>query len=1131
MLPPSLVLGAGYYEFESIRVSRILVWTLEIEMKIAWAVVYKIVLIVILLITAAGLNCQDAQAQGLYALNFASSSNNYVGSSSGSSFGLSVFTLELWLYRKGVGTSATSGNGGITDGIPLITKGRGEADGSNLDCNYFLSIHKTDGTLGADFEDMATGLNHPISGITPILNNVWYHVAATYDGTTWTLYLNGQVEKSLYVGTLNSARATPRYDSIQWFGIGTTFDSLGRPGAYFDGVLDEIRIWNYARTPDQIRANMNADIQQAYPGLAGCWGLNEGTGTTTGDSSGNGNNLAVVGATWVPQGSRPVNVPPNQPVLNSPGDGTSLTQTNVTLNVTVSDPDSNNLSVSFWGRALTPLDDFTIVALPDTQYYSKSYPQVFLDQTQWIVDNKESRNIVFVSHMGDITDNNSIPSQWLNANNAMSLLDGQVPYAISVGNHDQTWPIPGDTANFNATFPYTRYEGLPWYGGHYGDNNDNSYQLFSAGGLEWIILHLKDHPTGSVLAWADSIIKSYPNRRAIVTSHDMLTKDIIFDSAGTAIYDTLKGNTNLFLLLCGHVTAGRRSDTYNGNVINTLMADYQQDTVDAQGGNGWLRIMEFEPDDNRISVFTYSPLLNQFDTSSNSQFVVPYNMYPSVLFQNLGSVNGVLSGNTVSLKWPTGLVENTEYEWYVTVTDGNSTVTGSTWSFKSVFNRTINSIAVTPANSSISVGQIRTFSAAATYSDLTTADITANATWNSSDTGIASMTGNAAKGVSQGQTNITATQGGITSNVAVLTVTPATMTSITVSPASASISVGQSRTFSATATYSDLTTSDITATATWSSSATSIAIVTGNVAKGVSQGQTNVTATQSGVTSNVAVLTVTSQKADTRMSVSAASGVYGSVITLSAKLTKTTDGSAISGKIIVFTGNGFTIGTGTTDTMGLATLKNVSLIGINAGVYSSAIGASFAGDSDFTASSGKAQLTVTKATPTITWNNPANITYGTPLSSTQLNAVASVKGTFKYTPSAGTVFPVGNGQSLRVDFTPTNTVNYQTASKTVSINVLATTTTSLTITSPASGSVLTVGSTITISWISTGDPGYLNLVLSRDGGVTWAPIKYYTPNDGKETWTVSGPATSNARIGLFCVNNSKIYSITKVTIK
>jgi hypothetical protein len=88
------------------------------------------------------------------------------------------------------------------------------------------------------------------------------------------------------------------------------------------------------------------------------------------------------------------------------------------------------------------------------------------------------------------------------------------------------------------------------------------------------------------------------------------------------------------------------------------------------------------------------------------------------------------------------------------------------------------------------------------------------------------------------------------------------------------------------------------------------------------------------------------------------------------------------------------------------------------------------------ATSNAATLTVNKATPTISWANPANITYPTALSGVQLNATASVPGSFAYTPAAGTVLNAGNGQTLDVDFTPTDTANYNNASKDVTINVL-----------------------------------------------------------------------------------------------
>src|SRR5690606_3279830 len=75
-------------------------------------------------------------------------------------------------------------------------------------------------------------------------------------------------------------------------------------------------------------------------------------------------------------------------------------------------------------------------------------------------------------------------------------------------------------------------------------------------------------------------------------------------------------------------------------------------------------------------------------------------------------------------------------------------------------------------------------------------------------------------------------------------------------------------------------------------------------------------------------------------------------------------------------------------------------------------------------------ITVNKATPVITWNTPAPITYGTPLSATQLNATANTTGTFTYTPPGGTVLNAGANQVLSVNFTPSNTNNYNSVNGT-----------------------------------------------------------------------------------------------------
>ena len=91
---------------------------------------------------------------------------------------------------------------------------------------------------------------------------------------------------------------------------------------------------------------------------------------------------------------------------------------------------------------------------------------------------------------------------------------------------------------------------------------------------------------------------------------------------------------------------------------------------------------------------------------------------------------------------------------------------------------------------------------------------------------------------------------------------------------------------------------------------------------------------------------------------------------------------------------------------------------------------------DYTSATATATINVLPATPTISWANPANVVYGTALSGTQLDATASVPGTFTYTPVAGTILGAGNNQILSVSFTPTDTTDYTSATATATINVL-----------------------------------------------------------------------------------------------
>jgi hypothetical protein len=236
-----------------------------------------------------------ARPAGIEATGFAlqfDGANDYVTFGQAASLGLAQFTLEGWIKRTGNGATTTTGTGGVT-AVPLITKGRGEGDNSNLDMNYFLGIQASTNYLCADFEEGAggstPGLNHPICGSTAIpANSVWRHVAATYSGTSWALYLDGAAQGTLSVGQ------PLRSDSIQHAGIATAMTSTGAPAGFFTGVMEEVRIWNRALTQAEIQGNMYQAMTSGS-GLVARWGLDDGTGTTADDAVGTANGTLTSG--------------------------------------------------------------------------------------------------------------------------------------------------------------------------------------------------------------------------------------------------------------------------------------------------------------------------------------------------------------------------------------------------------------------------------------------------------------------------------------------------------------------------------------------------------------------------------------------------------------------------------------------------------------------------------------------------------------------------------------------------------------------------------------------------------------------------------------------------------------------
>ena len=120
-----------------------------------------------------------------------------------------------------------------------------------------------------------------------------------------------------------------------------------------------------------------------------------------------------------------------------------------------------------WFPASAHAAKFEIVALPDTENYidaDTGFPGIMEAQTQWIVDQRQAENIVFVSQLGDLIHHKPV-AEMPEAIQAIGILDGQVPYSVSAGNHElesaTSRQLFGD--NFGPT-RYVPYED-EWYGG------------------------------------------------------------------------------------------------------------------------------------------------------------------------------------------------------------------------------------------------------------------------------------------------------------------------------------------------------------------------------------------------------------------------------------------------------------------------------------------------------------------------------------------------------------------------------------------------------------------------------------------------------------------------------------------
>jgi len=193
------------------------------------------------------------------------------------------FSVEFWMYT----TSSTT----------QYTVSRADVGGNKR--VWFIFI----GTIGSDYYLRVTlsddGLNNS-TRLTYLKNfslNTWIHVCFAYNGAASfaKMYINGAEvsDEGVFADSIVSSLYTT---DIPLF-IGARYDTLGNS---LNGKLDEVRIWNHARTADQIKRYMNVRLRGAETGLVAYYPMNENIGGVLPDRSQNSNNGTIIGAKWVP---------------------------------------------------------------------------------------------------------------------------------------------------------------------------------------------------------------------------------------------------------------------------------------------------------------------------------------------------------------------------------------------------------------------------------------------------------------------------------------------------------------------------------------------------------------------------------------------------------------------------------------------------------------------------------------------------------------------------------------------------------------------------------------------------------------------------------------------------------------
>ena len=433
----------------------------------------------------------------------------------------------------------------------------------------------------------------------------WQHLTIVHDVANGEVrcYVNGELKQTLTENVL--AYSDNALDQKFLIGRDTALRYAegdgeyweNRKDQYFKGFIKEVRLYSDVRSAEEIASDYAGSLDKSDAGLLACYQIApENAYGNLEDVSGNGYTATYKQLLWEKE------------------------------YVELAD---NNYSYSF-------------AIVGDTQTVADQNPELLKNIYQWILDNQTSKNIQYVIGLGDITEYGvdvghtnyeeaRANAQWTAAKEAISLMDGKIPYSLIRGDgHDG---IELFNQYFGNHAGYTQN-----ISGYYQEGRiDNVYHTFKAGNVDYLLLCLDHGTKDDVLVWANEVVATHPNHQVIVTTHHYMKSDgtlsVRGETGNATAYDPnnnaaddlwnkfLSKHPNISMVICGHsdsddVVITKQTGNHGNEVTQILINPQTMDAEYGQGSKGMVAMFYFSEDGAEVQVEYYSTLKDTYRPST-----------------------------------------------------------------------------------------------------------------------------------------------------------------------------------------------------------------------------------------------------------------------------------------------------------------------------------------------------------------------------------------------------------------------------------------------------------------------------------------------------------------------------------